>query len=148
MFRVRGQVVLAAVLLLGYWGLLAWLPNPHDYEANLSPDGNVVARGRSASSSAPITCTRGPKREDRSRRTAQHAAAIVTALLGYWTGLFIQRRGVNYRNGRDPCSAAACVCAAIGQGWHFAFPINKKFGPAASCCSPAAWRWSFWPAAC
>ena len=39
---VRAQAVLAAVLLLGYWALLGWLPNPHDYQANLSPEGNLV----------------------------------------------------------------------------------------------------------
>jgi predicted acyltransferase len=51
--------------------------------------------------------------------------AIVTSLLGYWTGLIIQRRGVNYRT---VLMLAACglALAAIGQGWHVFFPINKK----------------------
>ena len=35
--------------------------------------------------------------------------AIVTALLGYWTGLFIQHRGVNYRT----------VALLAASGWAF-----------------------------
>jgi predicted acyltransferase len=51
--------------------------------------------------------------------------AIVTSLLGYWTGLFIQRRGVNYRTAAI-LLACGIACAAIGQGWHVYFPVNKK----------------------
>jgi predicted acyltransferase len=51
--------------------------------------------------------------------------AIVTSLLGYWTGLFIQRRGVNYRTVAN-LVVVGLVCAAIGQGWGHYFPINKK----------------------
>jgi predicted acyltransferase len=51
--------------------------------------------------------------------------AIVTAILGYWTGLVIQRRG----------SSAATVAVLVGCGvfltalgllWNEALPINKK----------------------
>ena len=45
--------------------------------------------------------------------------------MGYWTGLFIQRRGVNYRTVAILVACGLAV-AAIGQGWHFYFPINKK----------------------
>jgi predicted acyltransferase len=51
--------------------------------------------------------------------------AIVTALIGYWAGLFIQRRGVNYRT-VVLLFAFGLTVAAIGQGWDFVFPINKK----------------------
>src|SRR5687767_11083806 len=36
---LRVQAALAAVMLLGYWGLLAFLPQPGNYQRNLSPDG-------------------------------------------------------------------------------------------------------------
>jgi predicted acyltransferase len=45
--------------------------------------------------------------------------------MGYWTGLFIQRRGINYRT---VFLLAACglAVAITGQLWHQTFPINKK----------------------
>jgi len=120
---LRGQVALGVVILLGYWGLLAWLPNPHDYAANLSHDGNLVG----AIDRALI----GPQHMWSGDRVTDPEGllstlqAIVTALLGYWTGLFIQRRGVNYRT---VALLAACglACALTGQTWHVVFPINKK----------------------
>ncbi len=120
---VRGQVALAIAILFGYWALLAWFPDHHDYWKNLSREGNVVGLVDRALigpkhmwSGDPVTDPEG---------LLSTPTAIVTALLGYWTGLFIQRRGVNYRT-----VAMLTVCglalAALGQGWHYIFPINKK----------------------
>jgi len=120
---LRAQIVLAVVILLGYWATLAFLPNPHHYESNLSRKGNVVGLvdrnvigTKHMWSGDPITDPEG---------MLSTLPAIVTALLGYWAGLFIQRRGVNYHM---VAMLAICglVLAAVGQGWHFAFPINKK----------------------
>jgi predicted acyltransferase len=45
--------------------------------------------------------------------------------MGYWTGLFIQRRGVNYRTVFLLATFGLAI-AVTGQIWHCAFPINKK----------------------
>ena len=75
--------------------------------------------------------------------------------MGYWSGLFIQRRGVNYRT-VALLAATGLAIAAIGQLWHFTssidpiwpmLPINRKSGPAALSSSPAAWPWLCSPAA-
>jgi len=120
---LRGQVVFGVAVLAGYWGVLAWLPNPHDYTVNLSHDGNVVGAIDRALI-GPNHMWSGDRIID-PEGLLSTLPAIVTALLGYWTGLFIQRRGVNYRT---VAILAACglACALIGQSWHFAFPINKK----------------------
>ncbi len=120
---LRGQAVLGVVLLLGYWGLLAFLPNPHDYTANLSREGNVVGAVDRAVlgqnhmySGDPLTDPEG---------LLSTLPAIVTALLGYWTGIFIQRRGLSYET-----VVLLMGCGAIGVQlgllWDLAFPINKK----------------------
>jgi predicted acyltransferase len=120
---VRAQVFLAAVILLSYWALLAFVPNPHDYTANLSRQGNVVGLvdrtvlgTNHMWSGDPITDPEG---------ILSTLPAVVTALLGYWTGLYIQRRGAT---GRTVATliVVGLACAALGQLWHFAFPINKK----------------------
>src|SRR3954464_195782 len=41
-FPLWAQADRAIVILLGYWVLLAVLPNPYDYTANLSHKGNLV----------------------------------------------------------------------------------------------------------
>jgi predicted acyltransferase len=51
--------------------------------------------------------------------------AIVTALLGYWTGIFIQRRGLNHETVLLLLGCGA-ICVEIGLLWNLAFPINKK----------------------
>jgi predicted acyltransferase len=120
---LRGQLVMGVAILLGYWGLLAWLPNPHDYAANLSRDGNVVGLVDRTLIGLDHMWPGGGNTDPEGILST--LPAIVTALLGYWTGLFIQKRGVNYRM-VGALAAAGLVLAAVGQGWHFPFPINKK----------------------
>jgi predicted acyltransferase len=120
---LRGQIALAAAVLLGYWALLAFLPNPHDYQANLTNQGNIVVAFDRATIGESHLYRGDPPTDPEGLLST--LPAIVTALLGYWTGLFIQRGGANYRT---VAVLAACglVLAAVGQGWHLALPINKK----------------------
>lgn len=120
---VRGQVAIAVMILLGYWALLAFLPNPRDYQGNLTNKGNIVVAFDRATVGA-LKMYRGDPPTDPEGFLSTFPA-IVNALLGYWTGLFIQRTGATYRT---IAIMAGCglVLALIGQSWHFAFPINKK----------------------
>jgi predicted acyltransferase len=120
---LRGQFILGFVLLLGYWGLLAWLPNPHDYERNLSNDGNVVGLIDRTVLGLNHMYHAGGNTDPEGLLSTM--PAIVTCLLGYWTGLIIQRRGVNYRTAAV-LVGSGLVIAAAGQLWHLYFPINKK----------------------
>lgn len=124
--RTRAQAVLAAVLLLGYWALLAWLPNPGNYQANLSPEGNLVrAIDLKLLGADHMYFDRAVQARTDPEGLLSTLPAIATSLLGYWTGLFIQQRGISYRT-IGLMLACGLACAAIGQLWHFAFPINKK----------------------
>lgn len=127
---LRGQIGLAVVILLGYWAAFAFLPDRQDYWKNLSNEGNFIAAFDRATIGAPHMYTYDAKTQRLREPTEPEGLlstlpAIVTALLGYWTGLIIQRRGVNYRT---VATLAACglALAALGQLWHFGFPINKK----------------------
>ncbi|MCI0335516.1 MAG: heparan-alpha-glucosaminide N-acetyltransferase domain-containing protein [Planctomycetes bacterium] len=120
---LRGQIVLGIALLLGYWGLLAWLPNPHDYGANLSRDGNLVGLVDRSTIGQNHMYRQGGKTDPEGLLST--LPAIVTSLLGYWTGLFVQRRGVSYRT-VALLAAGGLACAAVGQSWDLLFPINKK----------------------
>jgi predicted acyltransferase len=120
---LRAQVALGMTLLLGYWALFAWLPDPHDYQANLSHEGNVAGVVDRA-----VLGTNHMYSGDRivdPEGILSTLPAVVTCLIGYWTGLFIQRRGAN-KGTVGMLIAAGIVCAAVGYGWGYAFPINKK----------------------
>ena len=122
---VRVQAALATVLLLGYWALLGWLPNPHDYQANLSPEGNVVRVVDRALLGENHMYTHATTEKTDPEGLLSTLPAIVTTLLGFWTGLLIQRNGTN---GRTVALLAGLglVCFAVGWGWGFWFPISKK----------------------
>lgn len=127
---LRAQVALAIVILLGYWGTLAFLPNPSDYWQNLSDKGNIVNRIDRATIGESHMYTYDAKTKKLREPTEPEGLlstlpAIVSALMGYWTGLFIQRSGVNYRT-VALLAAYGLAIAALGQLWHFGFPINKK----------------------
>jgi predicted acyltransferase len=120
---LRGQVILGIVILLGYWAALAFLPDPHDYWRNLSNEHNltvvvdrVVVGDKHMYHGDPPTEPEG---------FLSTFPAIVTALIGYWVGLFIQRCGVSTDT---VIRLAICglVLALVGQFWHMIFPINKK----------------------
>jgi predicted acyltransferase len=120
---LRGQIVLGIVILLGYWGLLAWLPDPQDYAANLSRDGNLVGLVDRSTVGQSHMYQHGGKTDPEGLLST--LPAVVTALLGYWTGLAIQRRGLNYETVLLLLGCGA-ICVEIGLLWDFAFPINKK----------------------
>jgi predicted acyltransferase len=122
---LRGQLILAAALLLGYWGLLAWLPPGQDYQTNLSPAGNVVRVVDRAVIGEQHLYTKARSEKTDPEGLLSTLPAIVTALLGYWSGLAIQRGGATNRTVIQLLIAGA-ILTALGLGWDFAFPINKK----------------------
>lgn len=127
---LRAQVVLATVLLLGYWALLGWLPDPHNYQSNLSPDGNVVrivdraviGENHMYTYNAATKSLREPTDPEGLLSTLP---AIVTSLVGYWTGLAIQRRGAN-TNTVVWMIVVGLTVFATGLVWGHWFPIGKK----------------------
>ncbi len=122
---MRAQAVLAGVLLLGYWALLGWLPNPHDYQANLSTEGNVVRAVDRAVLGENHMYTHAQTEKTDPEGLLSTLPAIVTAILGYWTGLVIQRKGANGRT-VALLVVLGLVCFAVGWGWGLWFPISKK----------------------
>jgi predicted acyltransferase len=120
---VRGQVVLGIVLLLGYWATLGFLPDRHDYWKNLSNDHNfTVVVDRALIGDKHMYHGDPPTEPEGFLSTFP---AIVSALMGYWTGLFVQRRGIN-REMLIVLAFCGALCVEFGLLWHLAFPINKK----------------------
>jgi len=134
---LRAQVVLAVALLLGYWGLFAWLPNDN-YQANLSPEGNVVRSVDRAVLGESHMYTQGTTEKTDPEGLLSTLPAVVTALAGYWVGMLIQRQGVNVTT-VVWLMAAGAICVLVGLLWGTAFPINKKLWTSSFVVLTAGW---------
>jgi predicted acyltransferase len=127
---VRAQIGFACIILFAYWALLRFLPATGDYERNLSPDGNVAGAVDRAVFTPPHMYTYNPETGTLDEQTEPEGIlstlpAIATCLLGYWTGLAIQRRAFNYETILLLLGCGA-ICAELGLLWNLEFPINKK----------------------
>jgi predicted acyltransferase len=123
--RPRGQVIFAVVVLFGYWALLAWLPNPHNAQANFSPEGNLVRVVDRAVLTDAHLFTQSTDDPTDPEGLLSTIPAIVTSLFGYWAGLAIQRRGAN-GNTVLWLMGCGCVCILFALAWNPLFPINKR----------------------
>lgn len=128
--RLRQQILFALMLLLGYWALLAWLPNPQNYQRNLSQDENVVRIVDSAVLGESHMYSYNPTTKMLRERTDPEGLlstlpAIVTAIFGYWTGLLIQRLGANSVT-VGFLLWVGILCFLGGSTWGYWFPISKK----------------------
>jgi predicted acyltransferase len=140
----RRQVAwLTAGLLLGYWGLMALVPAPGGVAGDLSPDGNLGAwLDRAVFGTHLWRDAWDPE------GLLSTVPAIGTALLGYFTGRFVN-------SGRDERDVVAWLFvvgwAAVlaGLAWGIVFPINKNlwtssyvlFTAGAACQMLAACLW-------
>ena len=106
-------------------GILGLLPNPRNYQSNLSPGGNVIRIVDSAIFGEAHLYTQGREEPTDPEGLLSTLPAIVTALAGYWVGLFIQRRGASSRTVLL-LIAIGVATAILGQAWGFWFPISKK----------------------
>jgi predicted acyltransferase len=123
--RLGVQVAIAAALLLGYWAALAKLPTEATPEQRLAKDGNIVRVVDLALIGKNHMYTQATWEPTDPEGLLSTLPAIVTALAGYWAGLFIERSGKTWRTVAWLIVAGLLV-AAVGQAWHEWLPINKK----------------------
>ena len=132
--RVRGQAVLAASLLFGYWALLAFVPAPGYRPYDLSMEGNLV--GYVDRLLLPGTFCCYPYGDNEGLLST--VPAIATCLLGALTGAwFMQPRPamVKFRG----LVLAAMACLAIGYAWWPLFPVIKNLWTSSYVMVAAGW---------
>ena len=134
---LRAQAVLAAALLFGYWGLLAWSPSS-DYQENLSAAGNTIRVVDRAVLGESHMYTQSTSEKTDPEGLLSTLPAIVTALFGYWAGLLIQRGGATTKT-VGTLAAAGILCVGLGLLWGTALPINKKLWTSSFVVLTAGW---------
>ena len=130
-------VLLSAVVLLGYWALLglAVAPDAPDGASSFSMEGSIV--GYLDRCLLPGTLHNEIHDPEGILSTLP---AIVTALLGIFTGEFVRSKRIS--NGYNKVAAmlgVAIVLLAVGYLWDMVFPINKNLWSSSFVCCAAGW---------
>lgn len=132
-FNTKINIVISFVILIGYWLLLWLVPNsqtPFSFDDNL-----VGVVDRALLPGKLIYKTFDPE------GLLSTLPAIVTALLGIFTGQFIKLSDKKYSEKRKVVFmiVAAVTLIVIGFLWDTVFPINKKLWTSSFVCAVAGY---------
>lgn len=119
---VRTQIIVAAVILLGYWVMLTHHPAAVPAAERLDDTHNIVRVTDLKVLGMNHMFTRSPTEPEGLLSTLP---AIVNTLFGYWLGLLIQRH-VGIGKPFVQLLIGGAVLFALGWWWGEYFPINKK----------------------
>ena len=120
------RAVIAVVLLVGYWLLLRFVPAP-DAPAGADPfsfEGNLV--GYIDRCVLPGHLYKGDKGVFDPEGLLSTVPAVVTAMLGMFTGEWVRKDGISGGKKTLWMVAAAAVLLVLGLIWSKWFPLNKK----------------------
>ncbi len=124
--RRKGQWAIAALLLIGYWLAMSFVPVPGYGVGNLTREGNLGAYiDRLIIGTAHLY--KGDKFNSMGDPEGLFSTlpAIVSVLLGYFTGEWLRKQPVKSRTSLN-LVIVGLSCLVVGQVWGFWFPINKK----------------------
>jgi predicted acyltransferase len=122
-FRVRGQILVAAAILLGYWGLLTFVPVPGGVAGDYSKDGNLA--GYLDRSWLPGKIMEQYYGYGDNEGILSTIPAIVTVMLGVFAGLWLKSSRSDWAKigGLFACGVS---CVVLGTFWGRSFPIIKN----------------------
>jgi predicted acyltransferase len=135
----KGQWVLAAVLLIGYWLAMSFVPVPGYGAGVLTRDGNLGAYiDRLIIGTAHLY--KGDKFNSMGDPEGLFSTlpAVVTVLLGYFTGDWLRKQPIKSRTSMDLVLDGLSFLV-VGQLWDFWFPINKKLWTSSYVLFTAGW---------
>jgi predicted acyltransferase len=119
--KIRTQVAIAIVLLLGYWLLLKFIPAPGFAAGDLTKEGSLpsfidrVVFGRHVWAQAKVYDPEG---------LLSTIPALATSLIGVLSGHWLRTKKPAYEKVAGLFIAGA-ICVAMGWAWNAFFPINK-----------------------
>ena len=122
-FRVRGQILVAAAILLGYWGLLTFVPVPGGVAGDYSKDGNLA--GYLDRSWLPGKIMEQYYGYGDNEGILSTIPAIVTVMLGVFAGLWLKSFRSDWAKigGLFVCGVS---CIVLGSLWGRSLPIIKN----------------------
>jgi predicted acyltransferase len=131
----RGLWIFSGISLLGYWGAMQLIPVPGFGAGNLSPEGNFAGYIDRMILGSQHLYQGGPFDPEGLFSTIP---AVVTVLIGYFTGSWLQKQQVKTRTSVN-LIIWGLVCLIIGIIWGFVFPINKSLWTSSYVVYTAGW---------
>ena len=120
-FKVRGQVVATAAILLGYWALMAWVPVPGFGRGNYTMQGNLAAYIDQRFLPRPFCCYDFGDNEGIISNIPAIASCMLGALAGHWL-----RTANSQKRKLLGLTVAGVVSLGAGLLWSLSFPIIKN----------------------
>ena len=143
-FSQRNVAIIGATILLGYWALMYFLSDAsypfgfHDGTHYIGIENNIVTRfDRWLLGDSHLYKGYGGIPFD-PEGLLSTLPAVVSVILGYFTGLLIDSRP-NRRELVKTMFFWGLGALAVGQIWHFAFPINKPIWSSSYVVFMAGW---------
>lgn len=122
----KGQYLIAFLLLIIYWFAMSFIPVPGYGIGNLTRDGNLGAYlDRLIIGTAHLYKGDNFNSLGDPEGLFSTIPAIVSILLGYFTGEWLRKQPVKSRTSIS-LILVGLSCLIIGQVWGVWFPINKK----------------------
>ena len=126
---------LVIIVLVGYWGAMQLIPVPGYGAGNLTPEGNLGGYIDRIILGTQHLFRGGPFDPEGLFSTLP---AVVTVLLGYFTGDWLRKQTTNSRTSVN-IAIFGLICLVIGQLWGFIFPINKQLWTSSYVLFTAGW---------
>ena len=120
-FSTKTRVVISSVILVVYWLLICSVPAPDVVGAlPLSKEGNLVGYvDRMITPGTLIYGTFDPE------GLLSALPAVVTAMLGMFTGEFVRRNDITEQKKAGYMGLASIALLGVGLVWSLVFPVNK-----------------------
>ncbi|MFM5983547.1 MAG: acyltransferase family protein [Sphaerospermopsis kisseleviana] len=131
----RGLWIFSGILLLGYWVAMQLIPVPGFGAGNLSAEGNFAGYIDRMILGSQHLYQSGPFDPEGLFSTIP---ALVTVLIGYFTGSWLQKQQVKTRTSVN-LVIWGLGCLIIGILWGFVFPINKSLWTSSYVVYTAGW---------
>jgi predicted acyltransferase len=120
-FKTRGRIVVCAALLLGYWGLMTFVPVPGVGAGHFEEGKNLA--NYLDSQYLPWRKWDGDHDPEGLLSTLP---AIATCLLGIFAGTWLKNRSVDDRKKVMYLILAGVASVSMGWLWNLQFPVIKK----------------------
>ncbi|WP_017651078.1 acyltransferase family protein [Fortiea contorta] len=135
----KGQWILAAALLIGYWLLMMYVPVPGYGAGVLTREGNLGAYvDRLIIPKAHLYKGDGFNFMGDPEGLFSTIPAVVSVLAGYFSGQWIRSQPVRSRTSLG-LALFGIGCLIIGWAWGWTFPINKKLWTSSYVVFSSGW---------
>jgi predicted acyltransferase len=142
--KTRTQAVLAGVILLAYWAMMALIPVPGFGAGKFTPEGNLAGYLDRRFLPGSFCCYGFGDNEG----ILSNLPAVSTILLGVLAGTWVKSKKKDSKKVLG-LLGTGMACLALGRLWNLVFPINKLVWSSSYVLYSGGWSlllfaWFYW----